>query len=85
MSIALPPSIIAPVVDEIARVAGVSAGEVTILSAEAVTFPNGGLGCPVPGFSYKQVQVDGYKIVAVAGGTTYDYRGTTSGGFRRCT
>jgi hypothetical protein len=32
-----------------------------------------------------QVQVDGYKVIAVASGTTYDFRGTTRGGFRRCT
>ena len=81
----LPASVIDPVVDEIARLAGVSAGEVVIISAEAVTFPNGGLGCPQPGFLYTQVLVDGYKIVAIAAGTSYDYRGTAAGRFRRCT
>jgi hypothetical protein len=79
----LPASITDPVVAEIARVAGVPVDQVTILSAELVTFPDGGLGCPVPGMAYTQVQVDGYRIVAVAGGTSYDYRGSGST-FRLC-
>jgi hypothetical protein len=81
----LPSSILDPIVQEIARSAGVPTEEVVVLSAEATTFPNGGLGCPQPGMSYPQVQVDGYKVTAVASGTTYDFRGTTRGGFRRCT
>ena len=56
----------------------------TLVSAEAVTFPDGGLGCPEPGMAYTQVMTDGYKVVATAGGKTYDYRGTGST-FRRCT
>lgn len=83
-AIDLPSSIVDPVVEEIAQVAGVAASDVVVVSGEAVTFPNGGLGCPEPGMSYTQVQVDGYKIIAVANGTTYDYRGTGTGTFRRC-
>ena len=83
-TVGLPPSIIDPVVKEIANLASVPTDAVTILSAEAVTFPNGGLGCPVPGMAYTQVLVDGYKIVAEAAGTTYDYRGSGAGRFRRC-
>ena len=55
----------------------------TVISAEAVTFPDGSLGCPQPGMVYTQALVDGYKIVAEAGGKTYDYRGTGST-FRLC-
>ncbi len=79
----LPASITDPVVAEIARVAGVPVAEVTIISAEAVTFPDGSLGCPSPGMNYTQALVDGWKIVATAGGTTYDYRGSGST-FRQC-
>jgi hypothetical protein len=35
--------------------------------------------------AYPQVQVDGYRIVAIAAGTTYDYRGSAPGAFRLCT
>jgi hypothetical protein len=34
--------------------------------------------------AYTQAIVEGYKIVAVAAGTTYDFRGTAAGDFRRC-
>jgi len=81
----LPVSIVDPVVADVARRAGVPADQVAVQSAEAVTFPDAGLGCPVPGMGYAQVQVDGYRIVAVAAGTTYDYRGTAPGTFRLCT
>ncbi len=67
-----------------ARLAGVPVEQVVVVSAEAVTFPDGSLGCPQPGMVYTQALVDGYKIVAEAGGKTYDFRGTGST-FRLCT
>jgi hypothetical protein len=81
----LPALIIEPIVADIARLAAVPVDHVTVQSAEFITFPNAGLGCPVPGMAYSQVQVDGYKIVGIALGTTYDYRGTGPGRFRLCT
>jgi len=80
----LPASVVDPVVAEVARLAGVPVDQVVVVSAEAVTFPDGSLGCPQPGMVYTQAMVDGYKIVAEAGGKTYDYRGTGST-FRLCT
>ena len=78
-----PASVVDPVVAEIARAAGVTVDQVTVVSAETVTFPDGSLGCPEPGMAYTQIPVDGYRIVATASGTTYDYRGT-GGTFQRC-
>ena len=49
-----------------------------------MTFPDGGLGCPVPGMSYTQVQTEGFKVVVEAGNTSYDFRGTGPGTFRLC-
>lgn len=80
----LPASIVDPIVAEIARVASVSVDAVAVETAESVTYPDGSLGCPLPGMSYTQVQVDGYRIIAIAAGTTYDYRGSGPGNFRRC-
>lgn len=74
-----------PVVADAARLASVPVELVTVQSAEFMTFPDGGLGCPVPGMLYTQVMTEGYKIVVVAGGTTYDYRGTAPGKYRLCT
>ena len=83
-AIDLPQSVIDPVVAEVAKLAGVPADQVTVISAEEVTFSDGSLGCPQPGMVYTQALVDGYKIVAEAGGKTYDFRGTGST-FRQCT
>jgi hypothetical protein len=81
----LPQSLIEPVVADIAKMAGVPVNEVVVVSAEPMVFPDGSLGCPQPGVAYTQIVVEnGYKIVATAGGQTFDYRGAGSS-FRRCT
>lgn len=83
-TIDLPASVIEAVKAEIAADAGVAARDVTIISAEAVTFPDGGLGCPMPGLVYTQVQVDGFIVVGMAAGATFDYRGTSPTDLTRC-
>ena len=80
----VPASIIDAVVADIAKTAGVPADQITVVSAESVTFPDGSLGCPQPGLAYTQMVVDGYKIVAKVEETVYDYRGSGSS-FKRCT
>lgn len=53
-------------------------GEPELVSAEAVTWNNGALGCPEPGLSYTQVMVDGMQVIVTVDGKAYDYRfGTT--------
>ena len=83
-AIDLPASVLDPVIAEAARLANVPIDQVTVVSAAEVTFPDGSLGCPLPGMMYTQVMTDGYRIVAEAGGTTYDFRGTGPDQFRRC-
>jgi hypothetical protein len=80
----LPDSIVAPLVQVVAELAGVTPDAVTVVSAEPMTFPNGGLGCEQPGMQYIQVQVDGYRVVLEARSMTYDYRGTWTSRPRRC-
>lgn len=63
----------------------VPAAEVTVVSGVAVTWPDRGLGCPLPGVNYPQVPVDGYQVVVDAGGWRLDYRGSGVGDFRLCT
>ena len=46
----------------------------TLVSAEAVTWRNGALGCPQPGMQYTQALVDGMQVIVEAGGRQYDYR-----------
>ena len=76
----VPPTVINAAVADAASRAGVDPTEVTVVSAEAVTFPDGGLGCPEPGMMYTQVLTPGYRVVVEAGGTEYDYRASAKGG-----
>ncbi len=48
-------------------------GEVAVLLAEVVTWPDAGLGCRRPGMRYLQVPVDGSRTVLEHGGRRYSY------------
>jgi hypothetical protein len=78
-------AIIDPIVADAAGNAGVPVSEVSIVSAKAVTWPDAGLGCPLPGMVYPQVLVDGYQVIVQVGQQTIDYRGSSAGKFRVCT
>ena len=80
----LPASIIDPIVADAATRTDVPPAEVIVLSSEAVTWPDRGLGCPPPGVEYPQVTVDGYRVLVRANGQDLDYRGTAAGEFRLC-
>jgi hypothetical protein len=82
--VSLPASIIDAIVADAASRTGAAPSDVTIVSSEAVTWPDRGLGCPLPGVEYPQVPVDGYRVVVSAGGQSLDYRGTGAGQFRLC-
>jgi hypothetical protein len=58
---------------------GVDAAQVTVVSSEDVTWPDGSLGCPEPGMRYTQALVPGNRTVLEAGGKQYSYH---SGGHR---
>ncbi|MEV4687364.1 hypothetical protein [Microbacterium sp. LWH3-1.2] len=60
-------------------------GTPELVSAEAVTWNNGALGCPSPGVSYTQALVDGMRVVVTVDGTTYDYRFGTTDSPKLCT
>lgn len=55
-----------------------------VVTARAVTWPSGALGCPKPGMAYIQMVIDGYQVVVTAGGKTYDYRFGASATPRLC-
>ena len=57
---------------------------ITVIRAQAATWSDGSLGCPVKGMSYTQALVDGYWVVLDAGGQQLDYRASTSGSFKYC-
>jgi hypothetical protein len=45
----------------------------TLISAEHVTWPDGSLGCPMPGRVYTMALVRGYRIRIQSGADTLDY------------
>jgi hypothetical protein len=45
-----------------------------VVSAEAVTWNDGSLGCPEAGQAYTQALVDGYHVILEIDGERYDYR-----------
>jgi hypothetical protein len=70
----VPDDVLASVTTAAATEAGVSADQVTVISAEPVTWGDGSLGCPQPGMMYTQALVDGYRVIVDAGGEQLDYR-----------
>ncbi|MEV6282958.1 hypothetical protein [Kribbella sp. NPDC051770] len=58
---------------DLAERLGVFVDEITLVSAEEVTWPDSSLGCPEPGMMYAQVLTSGSRIVLTAGGRTYEY------------
>lgn len=71
---AVPADVLDDVVTAAAAEAGVDPADVTLVSAEPVTWGDGSLGCPQPGMMYTQALVDGYQVVVKAGGEELDYR-----------
>ena len=53
--------------------------EVTVLSFEAVEWPDASLGCPEPGIMYAQVVSPGYRFLLQAGGTEYEVHTDVTG------
>ena len=63
---------------------GVSTAGLEVVTARAVTWPSGALGCPKPGMAYTQMVTEGYQVVVHVGGRTYDYRYGMSSTPRLC-
>jgi hypothetical protein len=56
-----------------ARRTGLKREELKVLGAEAVTWPDGSIGCPRPGMVYTQALVPGYRVRIEARGQVLDY------------
>jgi len=62
-----------------ARRTQLDAAQLSVTLAEAVTWPDGSLGCPQPGREYSQALVPGYRIQIVAAGRTLEYHASLRG------
>ena len=86
----VPPAISGPAVSRLESVkeaalvdaskrTGVSRNLLEVLSAEAVTWSDGSLGCPMPGMMYTQALVPGFRVRIRAGGKELDYHAGRTG------
>lgn len=64
---------VAVAVADLAKRLGVAAGEVEVVVDEAITWPDGSLGCPEPGMSYTQALERGRRIVLRHNDVGFDY------------
>jgi hypothetical protein len=61
------------------RRTGLARDAIRVLGAEAVTWPDGSLGCPEPGMMYTQALVPGYRVRLEARGAVLDYHASARG------
>ena len=66
-------------ISEAARRTKSDASTLTVVMAEAVTWPDGSLGCPQPGMAYSQALVPGYRMRIAVGNETLEYHGSARG------
>ena len=72
------------ILEDAAARTGVSKEQLEVLSAEAVTWSDGSLGCPAPGMNYTQALVAGYRVRVCAGPGVLDYHADSKGRFFLC-
>jgi hypothetical protein len=69
---------------DLAKRLGVDAGELEVVEAREVTWPDASLGCPEPGMMYAQVLTPGALIVLSHRGTEARYHAGRSAAPARC-
>ena len=73
------PSVIDTALDDAMKQTGLARDELEVVSAAAVTWPDGSLGCPKPDVVYTQAPVPGYRVVIQAGGSLLNYHANEKG------
>jgi len=72
-------SMVSAALADAARRAPSGAPAPTLISAEPVTWPDGSLGCPMPGRVYTMALVRGYRIRIQSGADALDYHAGARG------
>jgi hypothetical protein len=80
----VPASAIEKLRADLASQQSVNAAEVKVVSAQAVMWPNGALGCAKPGEMYTQALVPGYRVELEAAGKRFVYHASEKGYFKLC-
>jgi len=74
-----PTEMIEAALDDAANRSTTARADIKVVSEEAVTWPDGSLGCPQPGMMYTQALVAGYRIVLQAGEQLLNYHVSSRG------
>jgi len=77
-------SITEAAIRDAARQTGLAKEALAVVSAGAVTWSDGSLGCPQPGMMYTQALVPGYRIRIQAGPRVLDYHASARGQLLLC-
>jgi hypothetical protein len=79
----IPDAVWAAILGDLERQIGRSS-DPDVVSAEAMTWNDGSLGCPEAGQAYTQALVDGYQVVLEVDGERYDYRVGSGASVKLC-
>jgi hypothetical protein len=77
-------SMVQEVLADAAQRTGIDQSMLKVVSAEAVTWSDGSLGCPQPGMMYTQALVPGYRVRVQAAEQVLDYHASARGGLALC-
>lgn len=80
----VPEDLLDAILADAAQRSATPAESLEVVTAAAVTWSDGSLGCPEPGMFYTQALVDGYQVVIDTGEQQLDYRVGSGGSFRLC-
>lgn len=84
LSGAVPEASVAAALTDLAGRLGAAPDTISLVTAEAISWPDGALGCPQPGMMYPQVITEGYRVVFAVNGQEYAYHGSTNGELVYC-
>jgi hypothetical protein len=65
--------VVGDAVADLSRRLDVDPADITVVSAEEVTWRDGSMGCPQPGMLYTQALTNGSRVVLEADGRRYQY------------
>ena len=71
-------------VEQASAETGVPIAEIQVVTAQAVTWSDGSLGCPEEGQMYTQALVPGYRVVLDVAGEELAYHASQSAEFAPC-
>ena len=77
-------SVTAAALQDAERQTGLKPEMLSVVSAAAVTWPDGSLGCPQPGVMYTMALVPGYRVRIQAGERVLDYHASARGQLVLC-